>query len=154
MHSCWSPPLDLGSCPRALPVAPHSGKIRALVKCGTLDPIGIIPDPTCFEGTTWLRPGVQSPSVPLLIFACFNGVPAPVIDLLLKLGANVNCVTDCGLPAPLAGLCAKVSSEEHKALFQVTPASPASARPRQTVGRPQRPKSPTHASRSIRVTPT
>ncbi|GIL45115.1 hypothetical protein Vafri_2043, partial [Volvox africanus] len=93
------------------------GKIRTLVKSG-LDPNGYVSNTSCFDNTTWVLRD-QKPLVPLLIFSCFNGVPAPAVDLLIRLGASVDAVTDCGLPAPLAVLCAKITAEEQRALFQV-----------------------------------
>ncbi|GLC33070.1 hypothetical protein PLESTM_000021200, partial [Pleodorina starrii] len=93
------------------------GKIRTLVKSG-LDPNGFVTNTSCFDNTTWVLKD-RKPLVPLLVFACFNGVPAPVLDLLIRLGASPNAATDCGLPAPLAVLCAKVTVEEQRALFQV-----------------------------------
>ena len=93
------------------------GKIRTVVKSG-LDPNGTVDNTGCFDNTTWVLRD-RKPVVPLLIFACFNGVPAPVLDLLIKLGASPNAVTDCGLPAPMAVLCAKVTADEQRALFQV-----------------------------------
>ncbi|EFJ47521.1 hypothetical protein VOLCADRAFT_105081 [Volvox carteri f. nagariensis] len=93
------------------------GKIRTLVKSG-LDPNGLVSNTSCFDNTTWVLKD-RKPLVPLLVFSCFNGVPAAVLDLLIRLGALPNAVTDCGLPAPLAVLCAKITAEEHRALFQV-----------------------------------
>eukprot|EP00198_Chlamydomonas_reinhardtii_P000968 XP_001690303.1 topoisomerase [Chlamydomonas reinhardtii] len=48
-----------------------------------------------------------------------SGEEAATVELLIKLGANPNSVTDCGLPCPLAVLCAKITPEEQRALFQV-----------------------------------
>ncbi|GIM01131.1 hypothetical protein Vretimale_5953, partial [Volvox reticuliferus] len=93
------------------------GKIRTVVKSG-LDPNGYVSNTSCFDNTTWVLRD-QKPLVPLLIFSCFNGVPAPAVDLLIRLGASADAVTDCGLPAPLAVLCAKITPEEQRALFQV-----------------------------------
>lgn len=95
------------------------GKLRTLVKSG-MDPNCSV-ETACFDSTTWILPGVAKPCIPLLVFACFNGVPAATVELLIKLGANPNSVTDCGLPCPLAVLCAKITPEEQRALFQVRP---------------------------------
>ncbi len=93
-------------------------RLKSALRAG-LDPNMLVEDTARFQGTTWILPGCVQPEVPLLVYACFMGASSPVIDLLLRSGARVDARTDCGLPAPLAALCARPSLQEQLAVLQV-----------------------------------